>query len=71
MEPWRRILQDRTKEVNFGAWNHQHTFKGASGDVTIVNDNVGVQTTIPYFATGWSAPFSVKPRMVRNVQVPN
>ena len=47
----------------FGAWNHQHTFEN-DGDVTIVNDNVEYKLPFHIF-TGWSAPFSVKPRMVQ------
>jgi len=56
-------FSDRMIKGPFGAWNHQHTFEN-DGDVTIVNDNVEYKLPFHIF-TGWSAPFSVKPRMVQ------
>ena len=56
-------FSDRMIKGPFGAWNHQHTFEN-DGDATIVNDNVEYKLPFHIF-TGWSAPFSVKPRMVQ------
>jgi len=56
-------FSDRMVKGPFGAWNHRHTFE-KDGDSTIVNDNVEYKLPL-HFLTGWSAPFSVKPRMIQ------
>ncbi len=54
-------FSDRMIKGPFGAWNHQHTFE-ENGQSTIVNDNVEYKLPL-HFLTGWTAPFTVKPRM--------
>lgn len=54
-------FSDRMIKGPFGAWNHQHTFE-SKGESTIVNDHVEYKLPL-HFLTGWTAPFTVKPRM--------
>ena len=56
-------FSDKMIKGPFGYWNHEHTF-GNDGNFTSVKDNVEYKLPLHIF-TGWSAPFSVKPRMVQ------
>lgn len=66
---------DRMIKGPFGAWNHHHKFESASKDTTSVIDNVEYKLPLHFF-TGWSAGFTVLPRMkqmfeFRSVRVAN
>ena len=66
---------DRMIKGPFGAWNHHHKFESASKGTTSVIDNVEYKLPLHFF-TGWSAGFTVLPRMkqmfeFRSVRVAN
>ena len=66
---------DRMIKGPFGAWNHTHTFETDSNGTTSVIDNVEYKLPLHFF-TGWSAGFTVLPRMkqmfeFRSVRVAN
>ena len=66
---------DKMMKGPFGAWDHHHTFQAESDGTTSVIDNVEYKLTVHIF-TGWSAGFTVLPRMkqmfeFRSVRVAN
>ena len=66
---------DKMMKGPFGAWDHHHTFQAESDGTTSVIDNVEYKLPVHIF-TGWSAGFTVLPRMkqmfeFRSVRVAN
>ena len=66
---------DRMIKGPFGAWNHNHKFEAGKNGTTAVVDNVEYKLPLHFF-TGWSAGFTVLPRMkqmfeFRSVRVAN
>ena len=66
---------DRMIKGPFGAWNHNHKFEAGKNGTTAVVDNVEYKLPLHFF-TGWSAGFTVIPRMkqmfeFRSVRVAN